>query len=158
MTIFATAGAKLFIGGVIDVTDDLAEANFASQTWVEIKRTEGLGSLGDSAEPVPFDEIAKARRTKLKGIRDAGTMEVVCGIDYADPGQQAVLAAEKEPHDYAFKLVFNDAPEGGTASERKFGAIVGSASEALDVANSVMKLNMSLWINSNVVRLDAAPA
>ena len=52
MTIFATAGAKLFIGGVIDVTDELAEDDFTGQTWKEIKETEALGSVGDAAEPV----------------------------------------------------------------------------------------------------------
>lgn len=155
MTIFATAGAKLFIGGVIDVTDELAEDDFTGQTWKEIKETEALGSVGDAAEPVTFDAINRQRRKKLKGVRDAGTMEVVCGIDYDDEGQQAALAAEKTQSNYAFKVVFNDASSGGTGSERKFGAIVGSAAEALDTASSVMKLNLSLWVNSNVVRKNA---
>lgn len=84
-------------------------------------------------------------------------MEVVCGLDYSDAGQIALVAAEKEIHDYAFKLVLNDAPAGGTPSERCFIAKVGSAVEALDTANNVMKLNASLWVNSNVVKVNAAP-
>jgi hypothetical protein len=85
-------------------------------------------------------------------------MEIVCGIDPNDPGQQAVIAAEKEIHDYAFKLVFNDAPPGGTPSERYFIAKVMSQSEQYDQATSVMKLNISLGVNSNVVRVAAAEA
>lgn len=158
MTIFATAGAKLFIGTEIDVTNDLTENSFTGQTYVEIGEIEGLGSIGDASEPVNFDSIQSSRRKKIKGVRDAGTMELVMGIDYADPGQLALIAAETEDHNYAFKLVLNDAPAGGTPSERKFGAIVGSASEAYDAANNVMKLNASLWVNSNVVRTDAAGA
>ena len=50
----------------------------------------------------------------------------------------------------------HDAPAGGTPSERYFIAKVGSASEAYDTANAVMKLNASLWVNSNVVRVNAA--
>ncbi|WP_237685028.1 hypothetical protein [Szabonella alba] len=53
-------------------------------------------------------------------------------------------------------MVLNDAPPGGTPSERYFVAVVGSASEAYDTANNVIKLNASLWVNSNVVRVNAA--
>ena len=53
---------------------------------------------------------------------------------------------------------FNDAPAGGTPSERLFIAKVASQSEQYDTANSVMKLNLSLAVNSNVVRVDAAAA
>lgn len=156
MTIYATAGAKLYIGGIIaSVEGDLADTDFASQTWVEIKPMEGLGSLGDAADPITFDAIGLSRRQKIKGVRDAGTMELVAGIDYANPGQVALLAAEKTDENYAFRLVFDDAPASGTPSERIFAAIVGSASEAFDTANSVMKLNASLWVNSNVVRVAA---
>ena len=160
MTIFATAGAKLFIGSEIDVTDELDEASFAGQSteWVEIRQLEALGSLGDTAEAITFTSIERARVQKLKGSRDAGTMEIVAGIDYADAGQQALLAAEQSDANYAFKMVFDDAPAGGTPSERKFGAIVGSAAEAYDTANNVMKLSASLWVNSNTVRTAAAAA
>lgn len=159
MTIYATNGAKLYIGGVMeDPGEDLAAADFTGETWVEIKETENLGTVGDTASEITFDGIGANRTRRLKGTRNAGTMEVVCGIDYADAGQIALLAAEKTPHDYAFRLVFNDAPAGGTASERMFIAKVASAAEALDTANSVMKLNATLWVNSNVARINAAGA
>ena len=159
MTIFATNGAKFYIGGVKNSTSaDLTLADFASETWVEINETENLGSLGDTASEITFDGISSSRTRRKKGTRSAGTMEVVCGIDYADAGQIALIAAEKMPHDYAFRLVFNDAPAGGTPSERMFVAAVASAAEALDTANNIMKLNASLWVNSNVVRVNAAGA
>lgn len=157
MPIFATAGAKLYIGGVFtDPGSDVNVADFSGETWVEIKEIENLGTIGDTAEEVAFTAIDQARIKRLKGARAAPPMELVCGIDYGDAGQQALIAAEKEVHDYAFKLEFNDAPEGGTPSERYFFAIVASASETLDAANTVMKLNASLWVNSNVARVDAA--
>lgn len=159
MAIYATAGAKLYIGGVIaDQNDDFVLADFDSETWTEIKELEALGSLGDAAEEISFSAIGSARTKRLKGPRNAPPMDVVCGIDYADAGQQAAIAAEKEIHNYAFKVEFNDAPEGGTPSERYFIAAVSSSNEAYDTANSVMKLNLSLWVNSNVVRVDAAEA
>lgn len=157
MTIYATNGAKLFIGGALaSKSTDFILTDFASQTWVEIGETEALGSLGDASAEITFDSIAANRTRRLKGTRNAGSMEVVCGIDYDDPGQIALLAAEKTIFDYAFKLELNDAPPSGTPSERYFVAKIGTAVEALDSANSVMKLQASLWINSNVVKVDAA--
>lgn len=159
MTLYATAGAKLYIGSAIVLADtDLAAADFTGETWVEIRHPESLGSIGDTAQEIAFDDIGARRTKRLKGQRSAGTMEVVFGINYADPGQVALHAAEKVDSDFAFRLVFDDAPSGGTPSERMFAAMVGSASEQFDAANNVMKLSASLWVNSNVVRVDAAGA
>lgn len=159
MTIYATNGAKLFIGGILAAkSTDFVAADFVGQAaeWEEIGEPENFGSIGDAAAEITFDGISANRTRRLKGTRNAGTMEVVCGIDYEDPGQIALIAAERQIHDYAFRLVLNDAPPGGTPSERLFVAKVASVVEALDAANNVMKLNASLWVNSNVVKVDAA--
>lgn len=240
MTIFATAGSHFLIGGALaQRATDFVAADFASQTWTEIHGLEGLGSLGDTSEVITFDGIEGNRRVKMKGTRDAGTMEVVCAIDAADAGQTAVIAAERTPHDFAFRLILNDAPparsstvtmtvaspgvmtwaahglnvgakvkftttgalptgltagttyyvktvpdadtftvsatEDGAAivtsstqsgthtattvpnsSERLFLAKVMSQSEQFDQANNVTKFNMSLGVNSNIVRINAA--
>lgn len=157
MPIFATAGAKLYIGGVLaSKSTDFVVGDFSGETWVEIGGLESLGSLGDAANEVSIDLINEGRTKRLKGTRTAPPMEVVAAIDYADAGQVAAIAAERTPHDYAFKVEFNDAPSGGTPSERYFVAKVGSANESYDAANDVMKLNLSLWVNSNTARVDAA--
>ncbi|EPX85381.1 hypothetical protein [Salipiger mucosus] len=159
MPVFATAGAKLSIGSALAAkTADFVASDFDSETWTQIKELESLGSFGDTAQEITFESISDLRTKRFKGTRSAGTMEVVCGIDYADAGQLAAIAAEKTDDNYAFKLEFDDAPEGGTPSERYFVAMVGGASEQLDTANNVMKLNLTLWINSNVVRVNAAEA
>lgn len=161
MTIYATNGARIYIGGPLAAkSTDFILTDFSGQTalWTEIGETEGLGTVGDTSAEITFDGIASQRTRRLKGTRNAGSMEVVCGIDPEDEGQQAAIAAEKTPHDYAFKMVLNDAPAGGTPSERYFVAKVASAAEQYDTANSVMKLNIALWVNSNVVRVDAAGA
>jgi len=236
MTIYATNGSRLYIGGPITVpSSDLNEASFAAQSWVEVGEVENLGTVGDTSAEITFDSISANRTRRLKGTRNAGTMEIVCGIDYDDAGQIAIIAAEKTIHDYAFRMELNDAPApqsatvtisnaspgvvtwtahglpvntpvvlsttgalptglspgtyyvktvltadtftlsatpGGTVintsgagsgthtattapqgSQRMFAAKVASASEALDAANSVMKLNPTLWVNSNIVRV-----
>lgn len=155
--IFATAGAKLYIGAVLaDPNVDVTESTFSAQSWVEIKNTQNLGRAGDTSAEIALDHIDQARTKRLKGTRNAGTMEVICSFDSADAGQIALIAAEKTIHDYAFRLVLNDAPPSGTPSERLFLAAVGSAEEAFDAANNEVKLQASLWINSNVVRVAAA--
>lgn len=157
MPIFATAGAKIYIGGTLNppTTEALEAIDFSTITWTQIGHVNNLGSFGDAAEAIENDDISLARRQKLKGLRDAGTIELVCAIDYADAGQIALLAAEATDHNYAVRVVFDDAPPAGTPSERMFVALVMSAREVLDEANSIMRLQVSLAINSNIVRVAA---
>lgn len=159
MARFATAGSRLYIGGPVAVpADDMDEDDFDGQTWTEVGELVNLGTVGDVSNEVTEEIINRARTAKAKGTRNSGTMEVTANIDYSDPGQVALIAAEKTPHDYAFRLVFNDAPPDGTPSERLFAAKVMSAAEALNGANNFAQLTASLGINSNIVRIDAAEA
>lgn len=160
MSYYATAGMKLFIGGAIEQKNsDFVAADFTSQTWVEITGLDSLGSLGDTSQPITQSLIGEARDKVLKGTRSAGTMEVVCAVDNADAGQIAAIAAEKTPYDYAFKLELNDKPATGASpknGQRLFIAKVMSQTEVFDQANNVMKRNLSLAVNSNVVRIAAS--
>ena len=157
MSVYATNGAEIYIGGPIVLTgDDLTESSFTSQVWVKINHTETIGTYGDASAEISFDDLTSGRTIRLKGARNAGSLDLTCGLDLKDPGQAALIAAEATSHDYAFKIVLTDAPVGGTPSERKFAAAIAQASEQLDSANSVVKLNAQLWVNSNIVRKAAA--
>lgn len=154
---FTSSGMRVYIGGVVAMKGpDFIESDFASQTWVEITGHETIGGFGDTSQAVTFADMAVTRERTLKGTRNAGTMELVMAINSADPGQIALIAAEKSPHDFAFKVVFNDAPVDGTPSERKFIGKVMSTPETFDGANSIMKMTASIAINSNIVRKAAA--
>lgn len=156
MAIYATAGSKVFIGQPKSAQSaDLVAADFAAQSWVEIGWLESIGAFGDESSEVTFDAIGEGRTQKLKGIRNAGNMELVCGIDYTDQGQATLRGAQTEIFDYAIKVQFDDAPSGGTPSLRYFVAKVMTTREQLDGANNVMKLNATLGINSNVVYVNA---
>lgn len=156
---FATAGSKLDIGAAkaFNGTDFVA-SDFTSGTpvYTEIGGTTNLGSAGDTSELITSNHISEARTRKLKGTRNAGSMTVAMDLDYSDAGQLALIAAEKTKDTYAFRVTFNDAPVGGTPSVRYFVALVMSAAEQWDEANSVMKLNATLEIDSNIVRVAAA--
>lgn len=155
--LYATAGTKLYIGPAKAFNGtDLIASDFSGIAWTEVGGTTDLGAAGDTSELITSDQINGARTRKLKGTRNAGSMAVVCDLDYADPGQLALIAAEKSKDSYAFRMVFNDAPLGGTPSERLFVAFVMSTSEQYNQANSVMALNATLEIDSNFVPVAAA--
>jgi hypothetical protein len=153
--IFATAGAKIYIGNAKDAqSDDFDASDFAGESWVEIPWAENIGAFGDAAASITFDAIGEGRTQKLKGNRNAGDMQLVFGIDTSAAGQTALRAAEATKDDYAFKVEFNDAPAGGgTPSIRYFIGKVMTATEVLDTANNVVKLNATVGINSNIVRV-----
>lgn len=156
--LFATAGTKVEIGSEPMTYDgtDFTSSDFTSVSWTEIGGTTNLGSAGDTSELITSAHIQDKRVRKLKGTRNAGSMELVCDLDYADAGQIALIAAEKVDHTYPFRITLNDAPPGGTPSTRMFTALVMSQTEQYDEANSVMKLNATLEIDSNIARVAAA--
>lgn len=155
--LFATAGSKLYIGSApMNSGDSLVVSAFDAVVWTEVKGMTNLGGDGGGAELITSGQIDSAYIRKLKGLRNAGAMQVVADLDYADAGQLALIAAEKTRDTYPFKIRFNDAPAGGTPSERYFVALVMSASEQWNEANSVMALNSTLEIDSNIVRVAAS--
>jgi hypothetical protein len=155
--LFATEGSTIDIGQPMSAQSaDFVVSDFDAQSWVNIGWAESLGPFGDQAAEITFDAIGEARTQKLKGVRNAGNMECTFGIDYEDEGQATVRGAETETYDYAFRVTFNDAPAGGTPSYRYFIAKVMQAREELGSANNVVKLMVTLGINSNIVRVSAA--
>lgn len=160
MPVFATAGSKVFIGTAMDDSnEDLVAADFTDQTWTEIDFVESIGTFGDAANAIESSFIGRGRVLKAKGVRNAGTLELVMGLDLTDAGQLALLAAEKVPNSFAFRIQFNDAPASGSSpkpSTRMFVGLVMTATEQLDAADNIMKLNTSIGINSNIVRTQAS--
>lgn len=154
--IFATAGAAIDIGQVKTAQSaNFVASDFTSQSWVNIAWVESIGAFGDEATEITFDALSEARTQKLKGSRNAGSLELVCGIDVSDDGQANLRLAEAQDYDYAFRVTFDDARVGGTPSYRYFIAKVMTAREQLDGANNVAKLVSTLGINSNIVRVNA---
>jgi len=157
--LFATAGAKLYIGPAKAFTGTpfvLADFTDGDPAFTEIKGASNLGTVGDKAELVTLDEIGTARTRKAKGVRNAGSMQVVIGLDAADAGQLALLAAEASDDTYMIKVQFNDAPAGGTPSLRYFAALVMSVEEGMNEGNTALVLNAALEIDGNIVKVAAA--
>lgn len=158
-SIFATAGAIVEIGQAMSPQSaPFVEADFNIHSWTAINWLESIGEFGDESAEITFDAIGEGRTSKLKGIRNAGNMDLVMGVVDDDPGQIALLAAEAEIDDYAFRVTFNNAPAGGgTPARRYFIGKVMTARENLGTANNVVRRGGRVSINSNVVRVNSAP-
>lgn len=155
--IYATAGSKVYIGGAKAYSGtDLAASDFTGETWVEIGGTTDLGAFGDTAQLITSDQVGASRTRKKKGTDNAGAMQVNADLDYSDAGQIALVAAKSAKESYAIRVVFNDAPVGGTPSERLFVAYVMNVTEQLGGPNSVMQQQSTLEIDSNIARVAAA--
>lgn len=153
MTVSTGSGVRLFIGGVNNNREsDLAE--YVADSYVEIGEVEDGGEFGDESEVITFTSLADGRTRKFKGARDAGTMQLVVGDDVTDEGQQALEAAEGEPHDYNFKVVLNDAITlGGDGSTHYFTGKVMSKRRTGIQSNSVVRRNFSIGINSAITEV-----
>jgi hypothetical protein len=143
--------AKAFLGTDFTLTDFTT----GSPVWAEIKGLTDLGAVGDSAELISSNQLGVGRTRKAKGVRNAGSMAIICDQDLTDSGQLALVAAEKTRNSYMFKIELDDEPSGGTPSLRYFVAFVMSATEGFNDASQTVKLNATLEVDSNIVRVAA---
>lgn len=158
--LYPVAGAKIYIGDTTVETKaaDWASGDFSGQTWSEIDGWETMGSFGDAAEAITTQLIGRQRSLKMKGTRNAGTMENNFAIIRDDAGQVALRTAEASDANYAFKIEFDDAPSGSapTPTTVYFIGLVMSASETGGGANTVQMLSSTIEINGNIVTVAAA--
>ena len=150
-----TGETKVYIGtSVACVTN----AEFAADTWTEVKEVTDVGEIGDSTEIVPFLAIGDNRVRKIKGASDGGEVELTVGRDYADAGQILLRAAVSAKTHRNFKVVLADAPASGTPSIIYFASLVGSGKTVFGSANDVTRQTFSLSITGEILGVVAAPA
>lgn len=159
-TLYPVAGCKFSIGPAEELPDeDVTAADFTSTVWTEVKNWTQMGGFGDAAALITTQLIDKGRDVKQKGTRNAGSMQNVFAVAALDAGQIAVIAAEKTQQNYPFKIELNDKPAVGASpknSMRYFMGLVTSANEAGGEANTVQAFNVTVEINTNIVRVAAS--
>jgi hypothetical protein len=108
---FAVAGAKIYMGAAMAAPSaDLALTDYSAVTWTEIKKWMQCGSFGDTAALITSQIISESRDVKQKGTKNAGAMQNNFGINTADAGQIALIAAAQSDNNYPFKVLWDDAP------------------------------------------------
>lgn len=159
MTTSKTAGARFYIGPVVDpdeieaMSDTAALAFFdtiPSVDWTEVEEVESFGDLGDNTEVATFSSVKDRRERKFKTVRDAGTLSLVCGRDALDEGQAALAAAEKTDFNYAFKLVY-PTDENQTYTIDYFGGAVLSRPTNLGSVGDITKRTFNVGVNTTIV-------
>jgi hypothetical protein len=157
MAITTASESKVFVcvTPALPATDTGAE--YAALTWVEIGEVEDMGEFGDESSDVTFASVGDGRTRHLKGVRDAGTLALVCGRDPADAGQIALKAAEKTKFSYPIKVQAADAiSEDYTDSVYFFNAKIMSARDSYGSVDNVVKTNFSLGIDSAIIEVPSA--
>ena len=152
------AGARFYIGGATATqATDFAASDFSGEPWVEVDGWETLGAVGDAAEAIVTQLINRNRDLKQKGTRNAGSMQNNFAVAPGDAGQEAMRAAENSSSNYAFRIVYNDIPDGGsTGTTQYFVGLVMSWQDSGGTANTVRLKAGTVEINSNVVEVAAA--
>lgn len=163
MSLSAIAGQKLYIGGQLDdKSTDFVESDFSAVTWQEIDGWSQCGAFGDTSALISTDLINRGRTVKQKGTKNGGQMQNVFAVIPGDDGQEDLIAAAGTNVNYAFKIEFDDAATSPASpvpqpTKRLFVGLVMTAEEAGGDANTVQKLNATIEINSNIVKVDATP-
>jgi len=154
MSVFASSGATLYIGGQNNLTT-IVLADMQADSYVEVGELEDLGEFGDQSEDITFTSLNDGRVRHLKGPRDAGTMPATSGMDMTDAGQAAMDAAEATAHSYNFKVVLNnETTEAGTGSEHYFTAKVMSKRIQVGNASNVTRKMYQLGIQTEILEVD----
>lgn len=105
--VYNVAGSRFYIGGRITPKPNMVASDYASQVWQEVDMWQTAGALGDAAEITSTAVINQTRVIKTKGARDAGDSEQTFVLVDDDPGQIALLAAERSCDNYAFRVEFS---------------------------------------------------
>jgi len=150
MSVNTNAGTMFFIGLrlLADLPKD-AEAALAvltASTYVEIGEIENIGDYGDEIGDVNFSGVRDGRTRHLKGLADAGSMDLTIGFDKSDVGQIKLVAAQKDRSrfDYPIKIVYLD----GVTDY--FAGKVMSVKKQPGGAEDIVKRSTSIGINSEI--------
>ncbi|WP_054903692.1 hypothetical protein [Pseudomonas sp. NBRC 111131] len=155
------AGCRLAIGsktGAETVTE------YKADTYVDVGEIEDLGEFGDTFNPVNFTSLRDGRVRKYKGTADAGDMTMVVGLDNGDVGQKAVAVAHKDRSkgNYNIRITLNDGDPGASPpvlpTTYYFGVKVMNNKVAAGSADNVVRRNVTLGINTDILEILPGPA
>jgi hypothetical protein len=153
--IVTATGAKLFIAPS-QATKPADATAFAALTWTEIKFISNLGEYGDEAAEITFPVLGDARVLKAKGARDSGAMTVNVAHVVGDPGQAALVAAEKTANNYPFKVTMpNRLTPGGTDEINYLWGLVRSRRLNVGANDNVLQKNFAISMNAEPLEVAA---
>lgn len=156
--VFSFSGSRFFIGDPVEFSQsELVAADFSGQSWVEVLGIESIGEYGDSASYGSFIALGDRRSTRFLTHFEGSDLTLTLARNASDLGQAALLAAGNDAGtNYAIKIVYDDAPPGGTPTEDMFIALIGPLRRTGGSNTDALKWASTLGVNSNVVAVPAA--
>lgn len=150
MPVNTGAQTRIYIGPRLNAalpTDKAAAlALLAGLTYVEVGQVESIPDYGDTISDVSFSPLASGRAQHLKGVADAGTVDLTVGFDKGDAGQLKLVEAflDRSRYDYPFKVVYVE-------GETDYFAAKVMGNKKSGITNSdVVKRVVTLGINSDI--------
>jgi hypothetical protein len=155
MAVQSAAGSKIFIGPANSSAD--TQSAYEALAYTLIGEVESIGDFGDSFGEIAFTAISDRRVRKLKGSKNAGTLQLTLGRDPSDAGQAAVAAALASDAEYAFMVQQNDPLTGSPSNPTTFffRGLVMSRTVNIGEAESIIRSNVLIGINSDVIEAPA---
>lgn len=164
MSIHKTAGAKFYYSPTVQSSDAINALSDAAaialftaiSNWIEVGEVENLGEIGDSSQAISFTSLGNRRVRKLKGPKDAGMHNIVCGRDPLDLGQIAMITAAATDYNYCFRITMADVPPGTTTATKQFyaGLVMSNPTNHADVS-AVTRRTFNVGINTAVYEIPA---
>lgn len=155
------AGCRLGFGTKTPAT---TEAEYEADTYADVGEIEDLGEFGDTFSNVNFTSLSNGRVRRYKGTADAGDMTLIVGLDNGDAGQRAVAQAHKDRSkgNYNVKVTLNDGDPNAVPpvlpTTFYFGVKVMNNTVSPGAADNVVRRNITLGINTDILEVIAAPA
>lgn len=155
MAVDTAAGSKISIGPANSTA--ASQTDYEALPFTEVGEVENIGEFGDTFNEVNFTALADRRVRKFKGSRNAGNIQLTIGHDSANTGQTDLNAALESDSDFAFRVELDDAGSGTGAAPTTFffRAKVMAAPITVGDTESIVRINATLGINSDILKIDA---
>lgn len=140
---FSSAGSKVYISAGTPATIDAA--GFGALTFTEILLVSDIGMIGNESSLVTFNPVGTQDTQKIRGSRNAGSVDLKGGVALADPGQVILKAGEASNSLYALKIVLQT----GTIIYAE--VLVMGYKISVGAVNSVTSFESKLEVSGSIV-------
>lgn len=76
----------------------------ALPVWTDVKNVKSYSGFDGAATSLDSTDLKSAAKENINGLQDWGSFSIDINIDYADPGQAAMLAAKRTSTKKNFQL------------------------------------------------------
>lgn len=129
-------------------------ADGSTDTYTQVKRCKVIGEFGAEAAVIDATALEDSFKQKLKGIPDAGDVEVGGNRVFTDAGQNALEAAAKDPDDEPYNVRIR-IPGVGTAGanvQYSFKAIISKFKTKPGDVDGLMEFSAQLAVTGAVTQ------